>query len=128
MEEKQFHCRLEAPTEVLKKYIVNEEFDFNLAIPKPDTCEDPYWNIDNWGTRYNAIDTDYDSDLPDFRYVEFDVTSFPPLNVICKIFDDNPDECLRFEWRPFEDTHEDPLFSITRNEMGYWQRTVSWKE
>lgn len=44
--------------EQIKKYVQSEEsvFDFHKIIPIPDHEKNPYdWSIENWGTKWNAI-------------------------------------------------------------------------
>lgn len=208
--EKMIHCRLEAPTEILNKYIINEEFNFHEVIPRPGIYDDPelsedndpnaciywylsrrgklsiaevleqypdskyfktpsagaliqelvdsidelkqgsdwfyhlgekfvdaiqrygyrswyYWDLANWGTKYNALNTDYDWELPDFHYVEFDAAYTPPMDVIYKIFKCHPDDFLHFEWWE-ANKYDSDHYGLIKDECGEWTQIHSWKE
>ena len=76
---------IEGDSEILKKFYdenftlephwkserppTEPELRFSLSVPMPEDDEDWYsWNIDNWGTKWEPIQTDYpywsDNDFP----------------------------------------------------------------
>ena len=200
-------CKLEAPAEVISKYLSKDEtghinFDFNLVIPRPEMYSDPdlvcggdedlaiywylsekgkyaynklpypqkvmeryltyfsfsyisrmdcpktdeesealyekgakyiyladtygyrdwyEWNNANWGTKWNACDTYYDSDTG--TLVEFDTAWCAPMPVIEKIFKDNPGKEIKFTWYDEDYTGHYELFHDKHNEIHedrYW--------
>ena len=53
-------------------------FDFNKIIPEPENCADWYrWRVENWGTKWNAIDAENIDDG-----FNFDTAWAAPLSVI----------------------------------------------
>ena len=56
-------------------------FDFNQIIPEPENCSDWYgWRVENWGTKWNAIDAEIIADG-----FNFDTAWAAPLSVIKKL-------------------------------------------
>ena len=200
------HCKIEAPNEVLKKYITKDsegkaEFDFNLLIPMPkeylekdmsegfdtdyciywylsnrgttmihgiekglipysgvldmdrsrmmdyclehsDECYQRgqkyydlykkyghrswyYWAIENWGTKWNAVDTLVDGDLDDFESVEFDVEWCYPEPIVKKLFEENPGCRIGFFW---SDEDYDGDHGIERDENGRFNHWHQWND
>lgn len=79
------------------------------------------WNNANWGTKWNACDTYYDSDTG--TCVEFETAWCPPMPVIEKIFKDNPDHEIKFTSYDEDYKGHYELFHDKNNEIHentYW--------
>ena len=79
------------------------------------------WCNANWGTKWNACDTYYDSDTG--TCVEFETAWCPPMPVIEKIFKDNPGCEIKFTSYDEDYTGHYELFHDKNNEIHentYW--------
>ena len=111
--------------------------DFNKILPMPDNIyrgnlgtqeltkygdNNWYdWSNANWGTKWNACDTYYDSDTG--TCVEFETAWCPPMPVIEKIFKDNPGCEIKFTSYDEDYTGHYELFHDKNNEIyesTYW--------
>ena len=91
----------------------NEKFDFNSFIPQPenlfkgnlgkkeeDNCKKLgipnwySWNVDNWGTKWNACHTEFNWDGKDVVF-RFDTAWAPPLPIFLAMVEQHPE--LSFE-------------------------------
>jgi hypothetical protein len=81
-------------------------FDFDKIIPEPEGNQTNDWNIDHWGTKWNAHDTEIDDSNPSWSSEEYAVTYHfetawsPPEPVIKKAAELFPE--LIFDLRYFE--------------------------
>lgn len=87
------------PKDQIEKFyetnIINEEFDFNNTIPCPEELlegEGWYdWCIENWGTKWDAVDTFIQRKNENILYIHFDTAWDPPINWLEKIQDIYPE-------------------------------------
>ena len=58
----EIHCQTEVIAKKIAKSLIGEEgkFDFQTIIPRPKSQEDNWydWNIEHWGTKWNAYNTE----------------------------------------------------------------------
>ena len=98
----------------VKKYTVEEpEFTFwNIVRPEGEALEmydesltkpsaSPYWydwNIENWGTKWDASDVEFQSHGPDHKQYTFRTAWAPPLEALKALSEQHPNVHIELEW------------------------------
>ncbi len=77
----------------LKELINSDEniFDFNRVVPMPKDQITNDWNIENWGTKWNAFDVEITEDQPDTYELMFYTAWSEPLPIYQKLAELFPD-------------------------------------
>lgn len=79
--------------DALEKKLENEHtvFDFNAIIPRPSDQDDDWynWNINNWGTKWDACDAEKDREDDEHLTFRFNTAWSPPGNIIDKFIADS---------------------------------------
>jgi hypothetical protein len=77
----------------LKELITSDEniFDFNRIIPQPKNQITNDWNIENWGTKWDARDVEITEDQPDTYALMFYTAWSEPLPIYQKLAELFPD-------------------------------------
>jgi hypothetical protein len=77
----------------LKELITSDEniFDFNRVVPMPKDQITNDWNIENWGTKWNAVDVVITEDQPDIYALMFYTAWSEPLPIYQKLAELFPD-------------------------------------
>lgn len=101
-------------TKEVKKHTVEEpEFTFwNIVRPEGEALEmydeslikpaaSPYWydwNCENWGTKWDASDVEFQSHGPDHKQYTFRTAWSPPLEALKALSEQHPNVHIELEW------------------------------
>lgn len=89
VQEKRFQERRKAPTSEIKQESLNELGEHLTKVKEKYGFDNWYdWRVANWGTKWNAVDSDYDEKM---ESIKFDTAWAIPYPIIAKIADENPD-------------------------------------
>jgi hypothetical protein len=94
-DEKQLQEFVEKSTINIKE---NDEFSFEGTLPRGDRKDWHEWSINNWGTKWDACESNISHNDINYFAVSFDTAWSPPINWIDNIMQDFPDLCFTLEY------------------------------
>jgi len=76
----------------------NDEFSFEGTLPRGDRKDWHEWSINNWGTKWDACESNIGNNDINYFTVSFDTAWAPPIDWINNILQDFPDLCFELEY------------------------------
>jgi hypothetical protein len=77
----------------------NDEFSFEGTFPRGDRKDWYEWSINNWGTKWDACESEILNNDINFFSVSFESAWSPPIAWIDNIMQDFPDLCFILEYQ-----------------------------